>query len=200
MADTLHLPSECYHCIPHQTHQSTSIYSHCRAWNSTWKPLGSGWGPIVHPFDPRRPVPLWDWTMTSRPFKMGRIARCWTADGRSKPGSCFLEYFWGWVWLSCKSSFNNLSILLEARQNIQVLEESTISTWIRVLTLTFFWNLSRDWGWSRKHRHLSANPLSSPKHRRSAAPPRPLLGLDGTNMQVWLPRKFSYIPWSTKTF
>mmetsp|Transcript_103511 Transcript_103511/g.299493 ORF Transcript_103511/g.299493 Transcript_103511/m.299493 type:complete len:238 (-) Transcript_103511:182-895(-) len=31
------------------------------------------------------PVPLWDCTITSRPFKIGRTARCCTADGRSKP-------------------------------------------------------------------------------------------------------------------
>ncbi len=31
------------------------------------------------------PVPLCDWAMTSRPLRMGSMARCWMADGRSKP-------------------------------------------------------------------------------------------------------------------
>jgi len=31
------------------------------------------------------PVPDWDWAMTSRPRRIGRIARCWIAEGRSKP-------------------------------------------------------------------------------------------------------------------
>jgi hypothetical protein len=31
------------------------------------------------------PVPDWDWAMTSRPVMMGLMARCWMAEGRSKP-------------------------------------------------------------------------------------------------------------------
>ena len=31
------------------------------------------------------PVPDWDWAMTSLPRNMGRMARCWMADGRSSP-------------------------------------------------------------------------------------------------------------------
>ena len=31
------------------------------------------------------PVPDWDWAMTSLPRNMGRMARCWMADGRSNP-------------------------------------------------------------------------------------------------------------------
>lgn len=31
------------------------------------------------------PVPDWAWAMQSRPVMMGMIARCWMAEGRSKP-------------------------------------------------------------------------------------------------------------------
>jgi len=31
------------------------------------------------------PVPDWDWAMTSLPRNMGRMARCWMAEGRSNP-------------------------------------------------------------------------------------------------------------------
>jgi len=31
------------------------------------------------------PVPLWLWTMTSLPLTIGTMARCYTADGLSKP-------------------------------------------------------------------------------------------------------------------
>jgi len=30
------------------------------------------------------PVPDWAWAITSRPWVMGRIARCWIAEGFSK--------------------------------------------------------------------------------------------------------------------
>lgn len=30
------------------------------------------------------PVPDWAWAMTSRPETMGRMARCWMAEGFSK--------------------------------------------------------------------------------------------------------------------
>lgn len=32
------------------------------------------------------PVPDWAWAMTSRPWIMGRMARCWMAEGFSKSG------------------------------------------------------------------------------------------------------------------
>lgn len=31
------------------------------------------------------PVPDWAWAMTSRPVMMGMTARCWMAEGFSKP-------------------------------------------------------------------------------------------------------------------
>jgi hypothetical protein len=31
------------------------------------------------------PVPDWAWAMQSRPVMMGMMARCWIAEGRSKP-------------------------------------------------------------------------------------------------------------------
>ena len=38
------------------------------------------------------PVPDCAWAMTSRPWMIGRIARCWIAEGFSKSGkACFKD-------------------------------------------------------------------------------------------------------------